>query len=64
MAEITGIHQNYQWSRFEKGEKDINYEAWTLMLLRFGIHPSYELILKKNKQPIIKHFGVDPTASK
>lgn len=62
MAELTGIHQNYQWSRFEKGEKDINSEAWTLMMLRFGIHPSYELVLKKNKQPIVKHIGIDTTA--
>lgn len=62
MAELTGIHQNYQWSRFEKGEKDINSEAWTLMMLRFGIHPSYELVLKKNKQPIVKHIDIDSTA--
>lgn len=46
MSLLTGMRQNIQWSKFENKQKLISTEAWTLLQLRLGIHPKYELVLK------------------
>ena len=48
MAQLTGMRQNIQWSKFENKEKVISKEAWTLLQLRLGIHPKYQLVLKSD----------------
>lgn len=47
MSLLTGMKQNFQWTKFENKEKLIGVEAWTFLQLRLGIHPKYELVLKK-----------------
>ncbi|WP_180190312.1 hypothetical protein [Acinetobacter sp. YH01009] len=49
MAMLTGMRQNIQWSKFENKQKLISKEAWTLLQLRLGIHPKYELVLKSDQ---------------
>lgn len=46
MSFHTGLYNNIQWTRFEKGEKLLSKQAWTLLQLRLGVHPKYKLVLK------------------